>query len=271
MGEEQNIFSDNQRNTIYEDMLKPIKLKISEILLYDPETAMKFLQEYDDIVNSTQDKDILEKITDLELKIDSYEKNNGKKKSFALKSDSIIQQIKDMQTDGHKLSLEQYEEEFETLKTTYKSEVSGYSIAERDKIEKILYELYGNLMVRRVREGSVDEIQIPEEDTLGLTIYLNGQIDKLSEDATPQVKNVLERIKFKLMSGKEAFKDDEIWKLLSYAQGNTHVRKQESFSMQNENPKVTALTIAKKKQFLKIFKEKIYKRASFTIAGGKFR
>lgn len=257
MGEEQNIFSDNQRNTIYEDMLKPIKLKISEILLYDPETAMKFLQEYDDIVNSTQDKDILEKITDLELKIDSYEKNNGKKKSFALKSDSIIQQIKDMQTDGHKLSLEQYEEEFETLKTTYKSEVSGYSIAERDKIEKILYELYGNLMVRRVREGSVDEIQIPEEDTLGLTIYLNGQIDKLSEDATPQVKNVLERIKFKLMSGKETFKDDEIWKLLSYAQGNTHVRKQESFSMQNENPKVTALTIAKKRNsFLKSLKRK---------------
>ena len=60
MGEEQNIFSDNQRNTIYEDMLKPIKLKISEILLYDTETAMNF---YKNIMNYKlkQEKEMLSK------------------------------------------------------------------------------------------------------------------------------------------------------------------------------------------------------------------
>ena len=62
MGEEQNIFSDNQRNTIYEDMLKPIKLKISEILLYDTETAMQFLQEYNAIIKLKQEIEMLSKI-----------------------------------------------------------------------------------------------------------------------------------------------------------------------------------------------------------------
>lgn len=248
MGEEQNIFSDNQRNTIYEDMLKPIKLKISEILLYDTETAMQFLQEYNAIIKSKQEKEMLSKISDLELQIDSYERNMGSTKSFEDKSDAILQQIKDMQTDGRKLSLEEYEDEFDRLSKTYKSMVSKYSFEDRDRIEQALYELYGNLMVRRVKEGSVDEVQIPEEDILGLTIYLNGQIDKLSENATPQVKNILERIKFKLMSGKEAFQDDEIWKLLSYAQGNKTMQEQRSSYTQGGKQQVTALTIGKEKK-----------------------
>lgn len=265
MGEEQNIFSDNQRNTIYEDMLKPIKLKISEILLYDTEAAMKFLQEYNAIIKLKQEKEMLSKISDLELQIDSYERNLGSIKSFEDKSDAILQQIKDMQTDGRKLSLEEYEDEFDRLNKTYKSMVSKYSFEDRDRIEQALYELYGNLMVRRVKEGSVDEVEIPEEDILGLTIYLNGQIDKLSENATPQVKNILERIKFKLMSGKEAFQDDEIWKLLSYAQGNKPNQVQETY-MQGGKPQVTALTIGKEKRgFLSSLKRRFSKEPQLPL------
>ena len=52
---------------------------------------------------------MLSKISDLELQIDSYERNMGSTKSFEDKSDAILQQIKDMQTDGTKLSLEEYE------------------------------------------------------------------------------------------------------------------------------------------------------------------
>ena len=265
MGEEQNIFSDNQRNTIYEDMLKPIKLKISEILLYDTEAAMKFLQEYNAIIKLKQEEEMLSKISDLELQIDSYERNMGSTKSFEDKSDAILQQIKDMQTDGRKLSLEEYEDEFDRLSKTYKSMVSKYSFEDRDRIEQALYELYGNLMVRRVKEGSVDEVQIPEEDILGLTIYLNGQIDKLSENATPQVKNILERIKFKLMSGKEAFQDDEIWKLLSYAQGNKPNQVQETY-MQGGKQQVTALAIGKeKKGFLSSLKRRFSKEPQLPL------
>ena len=265
MGEEQNIFSDNQRNTIYEDMLKPIKLKISEILLYDTETAMEFLQEYNSIIKLKNEKEMLSRISNLELQIDSYERNMGSKKSFEDKSDAILQQIKDMLTDGRKLSLEEYEDEFDRLNKTYKSMVSKYSFEDRDRIEQALYELYGNLMVRRVKEGSVDEAQIPEEDILGLTIYLNGQIDKLSENATPQVKNILERIKFKLMSGKEAFQDDEIWKLLSYAQGNKPNQVQETY-MQGGKQQVTALAIGKeKKGFLSSLKRRFSKEPQLPL------
>lgn len=135
MGEEQKIFSDVQRNVIYNEMLKPIKVRISEILLYDTEASMKFLQKYNEILKSTNEQDILSEIVELEMEIGIYEKNEGLQKSFEVKSQSIIQQIKDMQRDGDMLSLEDFESEFNELKQTYQTTFSKYSFQAREAIE----------------------------------------------------------------------------------------------------------------------------------------
>ena len=109
-------------------------------------------------------------------------------------------------------------------------------------------------MVRRVREGAIDEFEISEQDIPGLTIFLNSEINRLSQNATPQVSNVLERIKYKLISGKEAFADDEIWKLLSYAQNQnesikgSNIQQNNSREEKQEESETTALAIAKEKK-----------------------
>lgn len=247
MGEEQKIFSDVQRNVIYNEMLKPIKVRISEILLYDTEASMKFLQKYNEILKSTNEQDILSEIAELEMEIGIYEKNDGLQKSFEDKSQSIIQQIKDMQRDGDMLSLEDFESEFNELKQTYQTTFSKYSFQAREAIEQQLYELYGKVMLRRVREDSIDGVEVPKEDVNGLTIFMNGEIDKLSQNSNPQVQNAIERIKFKLMDKEDAFQGDEIWRLLNYAQSQKFIEPNQATREPNQ-PQVTALAVVKEKK-----------------------
>ena len=45
MGDEMK-YSEGQRNQIYEKYLRPLKLKISQILLYDTNAAADFLKKY---------------------------------------------------------------------------------------------------------------------------------------------------------------------------------------------------------------------------------
>lgn len=247
MGEDGKIFSEGQVDKIYTDMLRPLKVKISEILLYDTKAAMTFLQKYNEILECKDDKQVLSMITDLEFEIESYEKSIGDKKSFEDKSEAIIQQIKDMKTDGDKLSVEDFEEEFLRLKQTYKSTFKKYSLRERDSIEQQLYELYGRVMVRRTREGAIDEVEIPKEDEAGLRIFLNNEIGKLSENANPQVQNAIERIKFKLMDEETAFQGDEIWKLLSFAQNQESVEVTQQTS-DAQPVQTTALAVVKQRK-----------------------
>ena len=247
-------FTQEQRNTVYKTMLKPLQVEISQILLYDSEAAEGLLKKYNALLHISSQQEFYSKYTELNLELDAYKKNDGNQKVLESKGQAIFQQIQDMQKDGKKLSLEDYETEFEKLKQTYDSSISQYSFEDRDKIEKALYNLFGNFMVRRVREGAIDEFEISEQDIPGLTIFLNGEINRLSQNATPQVSNVLERIKYKLMSGKEAFADDEIWKLLSYAQNQNESIKGSSIQQNTsregkvQETETTALAIAKEKK-----------------------
>ena len=247
MGEDGKIFSEGQTDKIYKDMLKPLKVKISEIILYDTEKAMEFLQKYNAILRCKKDNQILSMITDLEFEIYSYEKNIGNQKAFEDKSEVIIQQIEDMKTDGDRLPLEEFEDEFLRLKQTYQTTFQKFSLEERDRIEQQLYELYGRVMVRRVREGAVDELEIPKEDESGLRIFLNNEIGRLSLNANPQVQNVIERIKFKLMDKETAFQGDEIWKLLSFAQNQEKVGLNQQLT-EHKKPQVTALAVANQRR-----------------------
>ena len=247
-------FTKEQRDTIYKTMLKPLQVEISQISLYDSEAAKKLFEKYNNLLQIGSQQEFYSAYSEFTLELGAYKKNKGNQKALESKGQAIFQQIEDMQKDGKKLSLEDYEIEFEKLKQTYDNSISQYNFEDRDKIERDLYNLYGNFMVRRVREGAIDEFEISEQDVPGLTIFLNDEINRLSQNATPQVSNVLERIKFKLMSGKDAFSDDEIWKLLSYAQNQNEVVKGTSIQQNtsqkeiSQEPETTALAISKEKK-----------------------
>ena len=95
MGDEMK-YSEGQRNQIYEKYLRPLKLKISQILLYDTNAAADFLNKYNNLLQKTSDSELLDKITELELEIEQYEKTLGKEKNFQDKSSIIIGQVEEL-------------------------------------------------------------------------------------------------------------------------------------------------------------------------------
>ena len=214
MGDEMK-YSEGQRNQIYEKYLRPLKLKISQILLYDTNAAADFLKKYNNLLQKTSDSELLDKITELELEIEQYEKTLGKEKTF--------------QYESEQFTLEDFEKEVHSLVQRYKENFSGYSLEERDLLEAKIYELQARLIFKRVNQEYPEKIDIPKEDEIGIMIYLNREITRLQQSKNPKIKNYVEKIKYELMGGTEAIHNSEIWKVLSYAQ-------RERFEEKEENP-----------------------------------
>ena len=110
MGDEMK-YSEGQRNQIYEKYLRPLKLKISQILLYDTNAAADFLKKYNNLLQKTSDSELLDKITELELEIEQYEKTLGKEKTFQDKSSIIIGQVEELLYESEQFTLEDFEKE----------------------------------------------------------------------------------------------------------------------------------------------------------------
>lgn len=211
-------FTTGQKNKIYNEQLKPLKLRISQILLYDTKSAITFLQEYNQLIENTPDNELMDKITELEFRITEYEKGQGKEKSFEDKSKTIIMQIEELNTMSENLSLDDFEQEVSKLIENYKDKLGDYNFGDRDEIEDKIYELKAKLVMREVNELYPDNIDISIEDEIGLMMYLNKELNRLQQNKNPKVKSYIERVKYNLMSGAEAIHNSETWKLLSYAQ-----------------------------------------------------
>lgn len=211
-------FTTGQKNKIYNEQLKPLKLRISQILLYDTKSAITFLQEYNQLIENTPDNELMDKITELEFRITEYEKGQGKEKSFEDKSQTIISQIEELNTMSENLSLDDFEQEVSKLIENYKDKLGDYNFGDRDEIEDKIYELKAKLVMRDVNELYPDNIDISKEDEIGLMMYLNKELNRMQQNKNPKVKSYIERVKYNLMSGPEALHNSETWKLLSYAQ-----------------------------------------------------
>lgn len=211
-------FTTGQKNKIYNDQLKPLKLRISQILLYDTKAAITFLQQYNELIENTPDNELMDKITELEFRIAEYEKGQGKEKSFEDKSQTIISQIEELNTMSENLSLDDFEQEVSKLIENYKDKLGDYNFGDRDEIEDKIYELKAKLVIREVNELYPDNIDISIEDEIGLMMYLNKELNRLQQNKNPKAKSYVERVKYNLMSGAEALHNSETWKLLSYAQ-----------------------------------------------------
>lgn len=237
-------FTAGQKNKIYNEQLKPLKLRISQILLYDTKAAITFLQEYNELIENTPDNELMDKITELEFRITEYEKGQGKEKSFEDKSKTIIMQIEELNSMAENLSFDDFEQEVSKLLENYKDNLGDYNFADRDEIEDKIYELKAKLVMREVNEFYPDSIDISKEDEIGLMMYLNKELNRLQQNKNPKAKSYVERVKYNLMSGPEALHNSETWKLLSYAQRErfeTEITRTNQSSSQT-----TALSVIKK-------------------------
>ena len=199
-------------------------------MLYDTNAAADFLNKYNNLLQKTSDSELLDKITELELEIEQYEKTLGKEKNFQDKSSIIIGQVEELLYESEQLTLEEFEKEVHSLVQRYRKNFSGYSLEERDSLEAKIYELQARLILKRVNQEYPEKIDISQEDEIGIMIYLNREITRLQQSKNPKIKNYVEKIKYELMGGTEAIHNSEIWKVLSYAQRERFEEKDENLS-----------------------------------------
>lgn len=219
MGEENNTFTETQKNLIYKDLVQ-LKAKISQILLYDSIAAARFLQEYNEIVENEDSigNDVIPRIVELEMKLQDYMSKEGNKKVFSEKSNSFLQAIESLNINSAQLNLEDFEAKFSDIKQSYDDIAQSYSFTDREKIEKEIYALQANLIMKQVATGmSAEALQqtITEHDKAGLTMFVVGKINALKQ--TEGLKDVADKVNSIFITDPNAILKPELWSWLNAA------------------------------------------------------
>lgn len=241
-------FTESQKTEIYNKYLKPLKLKISQIILYDTKGAVEFLQKYNELIENTPDAELMDKITELEMQLTSYEKGEGKQKSFNEKRKIIIGQIEELEHTSDNLSFEDFEQEVVNLMARYRENLKNYEFDDRDAIEEKLYQVKAKLIMRQVKEQYPERIELSPEDEMGLMVYISKELNRLGQNKNPKAQSYVERVKYNIMGGMEALHNSETWKLLSYAQRENFIgeeQKAQKIAGTSVTPQTNALAVVK--------------------------
>lgn len=252
MGEEVTM-TESQKNVIYKEMLVPLKLKISQILLYDTTAALEFLQEYNEILENEDMlvEHIMQRIATLEFEIQNYMRNTGKEKVFEAKSKAVIQGIKELKVNSLQLSLNEFEDKFEKIKTDYENNIGNYSFKDREKIEREVYALQANLIMRQVSEGkTIDKIKkyITEDDKKGLTMIVLEKTNSLSQKK--ELQDVIDKVNNIVMTDEEAVLKPELWNWINIAE--TGIQHQKQLHLHQQENTSTSIIVAPTKKNISI-------------------
>ena len=212
----------NQRNIIFKEELEPLKAKISQILLYDTETALQLLQNYNEIAKKGEEVSIdtiLANIEDLKARIQEYENGKGKEEVFKEQSKIISNQLEELQTNFEKMDIEDFEYKFSEIKELYNKNLENYSYADRDFIAEKIAILQAKIIIKKVRDGAIDlHDEISKDDEARLTMTINNSIFTLMQSQNPNIQNIVNEIKYKMLDRTDAVYDPDIWRLLDSAQ-----------------------------------------------------
>ena len=207
-----------QREGIYDNYLMPLKAKISQILLYDSERALNFLQEYQDIIKDGENieiNDIINKIVELEFKIEQYEKERGQMKLSNEQVNTILKIIDDLLEKEGKIETEELEQEFKKVKEIYEKINKKTSFSEKDIIETKIFLLQAQVLIRKARDGAIDLYNdISKEDVAGLTFIINEKINELMQDESEEVQDRINKVKVEMIDREDFVYDPEVWKML---------------------------------------------------------
>lgn len=229
-----NMFSPESKSSIYDKYMIPLKAKISEILLYDTETAIVFLKKYNEIAKKEDMTTIMEDTTELDFEINEYKKNKGKEKLFEGQSITIIQQLEKLLAECEELDIKDFENKFSDIKEMYSSNLVNYSYADREILEQKISSAQARLIMRKCRENILDlHSEIPEEDVARLTMAINNGIYTLMQSQNTNIQDIVNEIKYKMIDRKDAVYDVEIWRLLDSAQ-----RSGERIEQKDNEPKI---------------------------------
>lgn len=242
-----------QRNIIYKEYLIPLKARISQILLYDVEVANTLLQKYLKVEKNADRAitEIMADITDLEVEIQEYEENKGKEELFKKQSMVISSKLDDLKESSEQIEIKDFESRLLDIRELFNKNIENYSYEDRSLVETKISEAQARLIIRKVRLGALDlHKEISKDDETRLTMVINNSIVTLMQEENPDVQNIVNEIRYKMIDRTDVVFDPEIWRLLDSAQRgieNDKIRKIEDETL-NVNSSNALVPIENKKR-----------------------
>lgn len=255
-------YRDNQGKFIYEEYLQAIKLKISQILLYDSETAMDFLSDYNEIINNKSKKimEIIDMVNSLEQKISDYEKEKGSKIELNEQLQILYDMIDELDRESDLLSLDDCLEAFSNIRKR-SMEIDYKDFQERDFFSTKIYKLQADLISKAVREKSDIGLEdlIQKDDEKGLKIAINQKIDELSQSQDVGEKNRAQKMRNIMLTDQDCVHSMQLWQLMNGTEYEI-VRNNQDLSetkvlpvvYNKRNPETMIMSLIKR--FLELFK-----------------
>lgn len=259
MTSEGYMYTDSQKEYIYLEMLKPIKLKISQIMLYDTEAAMRFLQAYNEIISQKEGSkiNILKQISELEFDINTYESSIGKQKKSEAQIQTVLYDINDLNARQHQLTREEFINQFSQLRKKY-NQLNKSDIKNIDVVDDKLYELQIMLICRcnKESEGPIIGGIILPDDKEGLNIAINRRINEWIQSEDIRLKNRAQKIINIMMTNSNALYSSELWELLDEMQQISHNEDKQAVYDSKGAQKSTDLAVVPNKD-KKSFKDRV--------------
>ena len=227
--EDNIVFTDGMKDKAYRKDLVPLKLRISQILLYDTETALLFLQEYNEIIKNGFDSNMYNRICDLEVKMNEYENSQGKEKMYDEESRTIIEQIEDLQIHYKQLPLEEFEQQMKEISNVYYNNSIKYSYEKKETIESQINALQAKLIMQKADMATTYDMKqmITENNKNGLIMYVYSELSKLVQSDNSALKRIANQLKTMTANGEDFIYDPRTWKLLDSAQRNMITKNEE--------------------------------------------
>lgn len=247
-----------QKDVEYRRRLNPIKTRISQILLYDTEAALKFLIEYNDILKNTKTPgvDVYGSIAALENAIKDYEKEQGKEKLFEEESKTILQKANELKDNFKQLNTSELEKELNIIKNKYKENLTNYSDEDKNVLDKSIYSLQVKIIRRKINEGITDlHSFILEGEELNLVIAINDEINSLVNNPDLNTRMIINQIKISMINKTDIVYDVKVWKMLDLIQNE---KKPEFQAKKEEIKKDESLPVIPKKNKMFSFLNKLF-------------
>lgn len=210
--------SEKQKDIVYRETILPIRAKIAEILLYDTDSALKFLERYNDIVKNEEDLgiDIVSEMAKLELEIYLYKQEQGNLKEYKEQSNVLMQKITELEENFEQLSLDELKQELLNIKQIHQNNLSNYSYSDRDKMEQHIYGMQAKYIIRKVTNEDVLDLhsEISQEDEAMLTMILNNKVFSLIQSENLDEQAIGKEIQYKMIDRTDAIYDVGIWQML---------------------------------------------------------
>ncbi len=193
-----------------------LRKRISQIALYDEDTAKKFFEEYQSILKREYGDEIINRTVELEDKVSKYENGEGKAKLYEEKCNILLSRIDLLIKNINSYSINEIQDEFSKIRKLYESDLANqpeFSCDYRDLIDNSIYMLKAKIIIMKFKDKNVNlRKEISKDEQLSMVTALNRILAGYdSSDKSVELQDLISQLKFSMLGNEDYIYDHRFW------------------------------------------------------------